>query len=54
VDASEEAFDGCSELVTVKLPAHPISYSGNVFKGCSKLSLAVRSAIKATGYEGEF
>jgi len=60
------AFTNCEKLTSVKLPSNTIQYydtltnklpdSGNVnvFKGCSKLSLAVRNKIKESGYMGEF
>jgi hypothetical protein len=58
------AFDSCPELTTVNLPSHPIKYMNRdgdkerpdnaAFGGCPKLSLKVRAAIKASGYQGSF
>ncbi|GMO44298.1 MAG: hypothetical protein Pg6C_06180 [Treponemataceae bacterium] len=53
------AFSGCKELTTVKLPSHPLKYTlsygeNDAFRSCPKLSLAVRNAIKESGYPDEF
>jgi hypothetical protein len=56
------AFSSCKELTTVKLPSHPLEYpdfesihaNNSAFGSCPKLSLAVRNAIKESGYTGEF
>jgi hypothetical protein len=54
------AFYYCAELTSVKLSPHPIEYiansngTGAAFKGCPKLSLAVRKAITDSGYQDEF
>jgi ferredoxin len=64
----QRAFSNCPELTTVNLPKHPLKYlneNGKVvtkendfvssaFKDCPKLSLKVRSAIKASGYLDDF
>jgi hypothetical protein len=52
------AFYKCSELTEVKLPSHPIKYTGDDWEGafseCPKLSLAARKAIQDSGYKGSF
>jgi hypothetical protein len=50
------SFTGCSELTTVTVSAHPITYTDDplTFSGCVKLNLASQKAIKDTGYTGTF
>ncbi|GHU79303.1 hypothetical protein FACS189462_4900 [Spirochaetia bacterium] len=57
----QAAFYSCEQLASVKLPSHPIKYltdpnSGRsrAFMQCGKLSLAVRNAIKESGYTDDF
>lgn len=64
-EIQDDAFDGCENLETVNFaPGAKIKYTYNIeysiydrsvaFKDCPKLSLKMRQAIKATGYDGEF
>ena len=54
------AFFDCNNLTTVNLPpSHSIQYVGvdgwdYAFKGCSKLTIAMRETIRDSGYTGEF
>jgi hypothetical protein len=56
--ASSGAFQGCPELTTVNLPAHPIKYNrgddSEAFMDCPKLGIAAQKAIKDSGYTGRF